>query len=88
MQGEAERINCLLSQQNFNRNDIINAGDTASWHKSEFVKYCMYEDAAQVCTQGQTADLNFYYNKKGRKKKRSILFMNLGGKKTNIRKAR
>lgn len=69
MQGEAERINCLLSQRNFNRNDIISAGDTASWHKSEFVKYCMYEDAAQAVLRDKLLTLIFIIIKKeGRKK--------------------
>ena len=68
----------------------ISAGDNAYWHNlSEFVKYCMQEDAAQVTLRNKWVTLNiFIIIKKGRKNKRRILFMNLGEKGTNVRKLR
>lgn len=53
----------------------ISAGDNAYWHNlSEFVKYCMQEDAGQVTLRNKWVTLNiFIIITKCRKNKRQSL---------------
>lgn len=53
----------------------ISAGDNAYWHNlSEFVKYCMQEDAGQVTLRNKWVTLNiFIIITKRRKNKRQSL---------------